>query len=267
MISETRQLLIKNKIISFDDVFKLATIAYEEYLKGKGDKDDYHSDFSLSALCDDSGFVSADISLVGENSPLRHKRPVKIEISARGVKPAKWTLEIELNQREGRYSSILITSHDSIWVNGFLSKFQDLISSFTPQNTLVANHLFSFWILTSIGLGYILHPILNGLVKLFAYPDPNHIPSQIELIFRKVPFLWYLFTHLSCVFVALGPAAWVVKPLKDLWPSVELAIGPEHTQIEKKRRNWILGFIGLVIIPIVVSILYDVLKFLTIGKS
>ena len=100
MINETRKLLIKKRIISFDDISKLTSMAYEEFLKEKDSEKDYFSDFSLSALCDDASFESGDISLLGENSPLRHKHPMGIEVSARGLRPAKWTLEIKLYQRK-----------------------------------------------------------------------------------------------------------------------------------------------------------------------
>jgi hypothetical protein len=267
MISETRQLLIKNKIISFDDVFKLATIAYEEYRKGKSDENDSWSEFSLSTICDDSSFNSSDISLLEKNSPLQNKRPLKISISAAGRKPEKWMLEIELNQWEGARSYVLIESHDSIWVNGFLARFQDTVSAFKPQNTIVRDHTIALVILASIGFGCILSPFIIGFANMMTNPNPTYIPSHFDLLVRKYPVIYYLVTTLMSSVVGTFPGVFMVNKLKTLWPSLELAIGPEHTQIEKKRRNWILGFIVLVIIPLVVSIVYDLLKTFTIGKT
>jgi len=40
MINETRKLLIKKRIISFDDISKLTSMAYEEFLKEKDSEKD-----------------------------------------------------------------------------------------------------------------------------------------------------------------------------------------------------------------------------------
>lgn len=261
LISETRQLTIKNKIISFEDVLKLSTLAYDEFLKGKNTDQDCYSEFSVFAVCsDNSSFESQDISLFQANSPLRNKRVTRIAISASGIKPARWRLEIEIRQRKWADNYVLIRSHDGIWVNGFLSKFNDLISSFTPQNTFVANHEVLLRVLASLGLGCIIGPVIIEFTKFIANPDPNYIPSKFDLMARKFPIVGYSVINLMCSVIGIAPAFLLIDKLKDLWPSVELAIGPEHTQIEKKRRNWIIGFFLLVVLPLILNFVYDLFK-------
>ena len=46
----------------------------------------------------------------------------------------------------------------------------------------------------------------------------------------------------------------------NLWPSIELDIGPEHFKIEKQKRKKLYAVAVLVIFPIVTALLYDIIK-------
>ena len=48
--------------------------------------------------------------------------------------------------------------------------------------------------------------------------------------------------------------------LLSLWPTIEFDFGPEHLNIEKSRRNRILVFITFAVIPIVLTLGYDLVK-------
>jgi hypothetical protein len=205
---------------------------------------DAHSTFSVSVDChDDSSFESGDMSLFADNSPLLIKRLEYIEISASGSKPAEWNLVAKFEREKG---SIKITSNDGVWVNGLLAKYQDLVSSFKPQNTFVKKYSFLIWILTTAACAYTIGSIA---VKLGLMPSPTGDLS--DKIFYTIPDLMLggLFAY---TFIII---------LRHLWPSVELAIGPEHTQIEKRIRSGLGLFCILVIIPMATNFIYDLIKY------
>jgi len=55
-------------------------------------------------------------------------------------------------------------------------------------------------------------------------------------------------------------ASEVRRWLLNLWPEIELDFGPEHLKVEKLRRLRISIVFSIAIIPIILTIVYDIAK-------
>jgi hypothetical protein len=155
---------------------------------------------------------------------------------------------------------VLIEGRDSIWVNGVMSKFNDLILAFAPQNTFVKRHWAMLCIIGALGIGCIMVPIIDAITRLTYQPDPNYKPSPMGMWLAAHSIAVPIVKHAMGSVIGFFVSAPLVVALRKLWPLIELATGPEHAQIERKRRIWLLNFTLLTIIPLIVNIVYDVLK-------
>ena len=56
------------------------------------------------------------------------------------------------------------------------------------------------------------------------------------------------------------PAQYLVTKLRELYPIVELKLGPEYTQLEAKKRKKLYTVISAGVIPFVISLLIELVK-------
>jgi hypothetical protein len=69
-----------------------------------------------------------------------------------------------------------------------------------------------------------------------------------------------VFKYIVAYLGGFSPALLLIGQLKELWPAVEIQIGPEHTLVEKSRRKWMAVVITLGVLPLLVNLFYDILK-------
>jgi hypothetical protein len=55
---------------------------------------------------------------------------------------------------------------------------------------------------------------------------------------------------------ALPVRDWIL----ELWPLIELDLGPEHLKIEKRRRARLAIVTAAIVLPILLRVLYDIVK-------
>ena len=236
----------------FSDLNKLASIAYDEYRVGKNKSRPYSSSFSISVQCvDRSSYESGDLALLREDSPIRGKRITKMDISAYGPDgdEQRWRIRIEIGHGDYRGAGVLIEGRESIWVNGVMSKFNDLILAFAPQSTFVKRHWNLLCIFGALGIGCITYNIFGAVMRFVVQPSLEPESWRFRLFMQGIMSICGLSFSMP-----------LVAKLSTLWPTIELATGPEHAQIERKRRVWLLNFTLLAIIPLIVNIVYDLFK-------
>ena len=87
----------------------------------------------------------------------------------------------------------------------------------------------------------------------------NHISARIA---PKIEVLgWLLIELLSYWLMGIPWAPYIRNWLLNLWPVIEFDFGPEHMKVEKLRRLRISIVFSTAIIPIVIAIGYDLLKY------
>lgn len=261
-IRESRYAKIENKVVTLEGVHRLAQVINAEYLKTK--LASQHASISFMAKCfDNSSFESEDVSLFSSDSVLNSKRIASFEISYYCYDVNAY-VKIDLAHGDSSYgNSITITGTESTWVNGIMKKLEEIVNSFRPQNRFVKNHRFFVNSVLALSLGVVFTWIIRWVVSIFP-PEPTTNISQWEKllseIFERVPIVRVVFRCLIGYPVGYFPALFITDKLSSLWPSIEIQVGPEHTFIEKKRRNWVISVILLGILPLLVSIVYDLIK-------
>lgn len=269
-IRESRSLKIKDRIISRDDLLKLAEVVYSEYKKSKKGE---HKSIKFVASCEDgSSFESEDPSLFKE-SPLTSKRITRVRMDYYNYVSGR-RLSIEISHEDNDFLSsydnrVNLEGEDSKWVNGTLKSIEEIIEGFKPQSTIVKKNRWLLTILLGIGIGalavyLIIAPLANSLSSSTSQSDTTNYDALIKFV-QAYPFTLYVIKYLFFEFFGFFPALFLVDKLCSLWPTVEIQVGPSHKLIEKRRRGWLGSAIVIGVIPLIIQLLYDLFKGFLVG--
>ncbi len=256
-IRESRHVSIEMKIVKLEDLHRLAAVVKAEHSESL--EQEQHSSASFLAGCaDNSSFESEDIDIFGPESFLAKKRVLSASMEFHRYSDNSY-ISIDLNHGNYGSNAITVVGTDSTWVNGITSKLSNIVDSFDPQSGFVRNHPRLLNGILALGYG----SVFTWFVTAIPSSPPQDIPEWARILrelFDKAPILRTLFRYLIGIPVGIFPAFWTTWQLSELWPTVEIQIGPEHLFVEKRRRKWIaLVFTGGVL-PLLLSVIYDVLK-------
>lgn len=273
-ISESRVLNIEEKIFTLHNIRDLARCIWEDYLSSKKIEDQQYEEERVPGLpkikffikCfDNSSFESINIDILNDDSVINRKRIKQIKISYEyiGSKNIKLELNHGNNDKQNSNSSYINVSGDeSLWVNGTLSNLNELLSSFPPQNGFL--NKYKSWITGSI---FVIGTLSFGFL-IDLQEDGAYSPywSKFLLNFSWNALFGQMFVGIfgGAVLVAYSSPI-ITKYINLLWPSVELQIGPDHKQIEKRKRraSWLI--LTVFILPFTISILGGILLRLIIN--
>lgn len=259
-INESRILNVEYKVVNLGDVRKLARVINEEYVNLKSAEKDARIRFSASCF-DGSRFSSKDVALFDDASVLSTKRVQSISVTFSSYDTGE-DIDIDLTHedRSGSYSNrIKVSGDNSTWVNGTLKRLEEVVESFTPQNTFLVRYRYIVNTILALGIG----TMYFWVVSLFPSEPSENPPAWAKRMgefLDQAPFLYYFIKYLVACGMGWFPALMLLDKLKTFWPTLEIQIGPEHTLIEKQRRAWVLGAILIGVVPLVTSFIYDVLK-------
>jgi hypothetical protein len=259
-IRETRQLAVRQRVVTLTAVRQLAERLSDEYEATAGDHD--RPDLSFSVACDDgSAFESSDVALFAPDSVVSKKRVERVTLLFRNY-PARASIEIKLAHGDSQHgNSVVVYGLDSTWVNGTLKQLEETIASFPPQNTFVARHTTLVTTTIALGLGSLFVWTVRLIVaRAVGHPAVPATKDATDVLIDRFPALLYLIQYGFSYLIGMFPAWTIVDRLKALWPDVELQIGPEHSQIQKKRRLVLASVMVLGVLPLVTNLLYDVLR-------
>lgn len=163
-------------------------------------------------------------------------------------------------------NSVSVQGTDANWVNALQTRIKEAFDAALPQNSFLLKNKTSIKILFAFGLGrlyaYVLQLVLIPFIPIpdsFVKNPPTWLVS-FATFFNNHHFLFTLFDYLIYLPVGLLGFSYLISKAKDLWPSIEFQIGPTHTYIERKRRKLVYAFYSLGVLPLLSSIIYDVLK-------
>ncbi len=256
-IRESRHTSIEQKIVRIDDLYHLSAVIKAEHSTSV--KQEQHSSASFMAGCaDNSSFESEDIDIFAPESFLAKKRVLSVSMTFHRYSDNSY-INVELNHGNYGSNSITVRGTDSTWVNGIAGKLSDITESFDPQGSFVRKHPLLLNGILALGYG----SVFTWIVTAIPSSPPQEIPEWARLLrelFEKAPILRVLFRYLIGVPVGIFPAFLTTWKLSELWPSVEIQIGPEHLFVEKRRRKRLgLVFAGGVL-PLLLSVIYDIIK-------
>jgi hypothetical protein len=261
-ITEHRYITIEQRIITLSDVRKLANELHSIYKKRRKDK---KKKFDIEAYCNEKVvFTSADPQIFADDSPIVSKRVWRIEMGLY-IEPSE-AIKVKLthNPSQPLDNQISVIGNDSNWVNGTLKKLEEIVDSFSPQNTIIRRYSKALAVILALTIGLFFFNIITLVFAWLAPSSPNITLSQqtLELLrYYKIPIAVTVFLAKYALALSIGgaPAASVVAWMVGLFPMVELQIGPEYKLIEKRRRKLIVNTISITgIVSLLAQIVFDV---------
>jgi hypothetical protein len=254
---ETRRLRIANVIIRPEDVRNLARIIVRAGESAPGQSSTKRQSFVVHAV-DDSQYDSGTPEIFADGAILDKKQVHAIEMSFSDYS-ANSRISINLAQEahlSGR-SRIEVSGADSTWVNGNMRLMEDAVETWEHQAVWPRNFRWAIQILAAFGIGRVFQLIEWFILAHFVPVKPiSPRPQWADALRPLVPILdWG-----GAFLLGIWPAILLTQKLMKLWPSVELRMGREWAQVTRRRRQylWLVFTIGIV--PILLSILYDLIK-------
>lgn len=138
-ILESRNVKIKGRIVSLENIRRLAAIIQKRYEAKK--VDDKYCRISFSVTCfDESNFESADMGIFSEDSVLSSKRVSDISLRYSSYEDDE-AIEVRLSHGNYEHNNyIKVSGTDSEWVNGVVRKLEEEVSAFHPQNKFLTEY-------------------------------------------------------------------------------------------------------------------------------
>lgn len=259
-IKISRELKIYGRIVKPDNIRELAKRVYEEYVSDKSNHKDIN--FILRGI-DETQYESEDIKIFSNNGILDTRRIIAVEITYSNHTNDK-RISIKLKHTITDYewgNVIFVSGSDKLWVDGVIKYFEDTIANWEKQPNWPHKYGSLLAVIFAVGIGIGIGLLcLNILNFIFAYVIVVHpiSPKPGWIIVLQV------------LFISLGlssgiwPACYIANKLKRLYPIVELRTGPKHMQLETKRKKLVAAVISRGILPLVISLIVELIKIIII---
>lgn len=257
-ITENRQIVVKNKVLTLANVRAVARVVVNE-LESLSEDECKKVDFAFSVRCDDgSSFQSESIEIFAEDSVITRRRVTHINIRY-SYYPTKALVEVALRHGD-MDATITVSGRNRMWVAGTLDNLASLFESFSPQVNPYLKHPVAIEFGVAMGIGSIIFFLLGFLP--FDPPKEEDARKFVWLTdaLTQFPMLRYVIKYAAIWFMGMPWTSFVNVRFKRLWPSIELQIGPEHLMIEKLRRKLLAAVFVLGVVPLLIAVLYDILK-------
>lgn len=260
-MKETRKFEIKNKIFTKKDILNIGEIFLNEYKSAQKAGD--HSSIMFKINCvDDTSYESESINLFDNGGILDTKKIDLLEITFHNYMAEKY---INISVVSGGYyrNNLLVRGDDENWVRGIFTKLKEIIDSIKPQDNFIIRHKTAVLHVIAFGVGIFLRFLLLSILDINS--GYTKYPSETVKIIAS-----FLVAHSYLMFPLDWFTSWVMgiswaplirSWLLNFWPSIEFDFGPEHLKVEKLRRIRITMVFSIVIIPIVLEIAYDLVKY------
>lgn len=217
----------------------------------RGLKKQIYTSKSFLFRFEDSSTLEAEDPSIFDEGQLKRVEEINITLSSSGRR-----INLRLTQRRyGSSSEFSISGNDRNWVNSVNSKLTEIINSITPQNITAKKYGWLIQIVSAFGIGILAE---NFILLLLAASLKKPFPHFFVKNELNDYFLYYLFSFALGIFYELLFFN-IPEKIEKIWPIVELQIGPEHTLKEKKIRKIWSQFFILGILPILISVISDIL--------
>lgn len=258
----SRGIPVRSRIITETDLVRFLSIFQTEY--DSLSRMSKHISMRLNARFEDNTAIEADSSREFLASGLlKTKRAVSMDLSLTDYEN-KNSIGLSLSHGDSDYgNSISVQSESENWVSALSTRLKESVDACTPQKSFLLKHkrLLEFVVALSIGRVYLwLLDLLFPLLQIRPIENPPEWVLSIRSFFVGHPFISILFYYALMFANGWFPSIWLLSKANKLWPSIEFQIGPQHTHIEKNRRKLISAIFTLGILPLLVSLIYDVIK-------
>lgn len=253
-MKETRRKIIKDKIFTKDDIRNIYKIVKEI--------NNNKSSLELELNCQDGcSYESESDDLLNDGDIIDTKRCASVSIEYHNYDLER-RISITLRHGMDYGNEFIVSGLDRNWVSGIFDRINTTINSVKPQKHWFVQYQSIILHVSAFFFGLMFFRILD--VLLFQHIEPTDTPSEIikaiRDFFHKYPFVRHTILGTCFWFQGIFPVlilrGWVLK----LWPSVEFDFGPEHQKSEKNKRNRLGLFFSVIIIPLLITFIYDLIK-------
>ncbi|MBO9200222.1 MULTISPECIES: hypothetical protein [Niastella] len=243
LIREKRKISIEYKRITPEVIRRLATIVDNEVkleIQNNRETSCYFL-YSVDAA-DDSSYESQTISIFEEKELIEQKVISQVNMRFNLIDNSK-NIEIQLqhvNDDKNNGNYVLVSGDDPTWVNGVTTRINEIISltEFQPKTSNLIN--------VSVVVVGILIMVLY--FRLFHYPIQKYNDNLATIIFLVISIL------------TLWGGSSLINYLQEMYPLVELQTGSNYLQIPREKRKTINLILVTIVVPLLLALIYDVIK-------
>jgi hypothetical protein len=252
-VRETRRLIVRDVIVSADDVRLLSRIISD----AASELGTPRTHFTVSAF-DASEYEGSSNSLFQEGGLLETK-----QIRSIGMFMANQATDAEVRVRichettDYGGSEVTVSGYDSTWVNGVMARLEDAINGWQEQASWPRRFRWLFVILAALGIGYIYSFALDLVFDHIIHIQPiRPRPAWADSLQPAVPFI----SLIANFMVGIWPSLLLMNRLPALWPRVEICTGKEYARVASTRRRYAWAVFSLIMLPLLLSAVYDGIK-------
>jgi hypothetical protein len=222
---------------------------------------------------DDTRFESDTPEVFQEESLTEYGRPIAVAMYYRNYTDNSYiTIHLTHGDADFHGNEAEVSGSDSAWLNANFQGLQDALNRVKRQKGLsLRRHQTLLLNLIALGIGsavFLAMDLLDWVLGKTGHQAFGRLPAPwvqvlsslgVFLIFVKWFFRWFL---------GLGWGAFSVRRwLLSMWPSIEFDFGLPHLQTEAIQRGRLAAVSALIIVPILISMIYDVLKNLILSRT
>lgn len=264
-MKQTRTIAISNRVFASQDFRRIAKIL---------DQQDKHAadprvSTEYEVKFDDNTTVESDSpDVFSDESLTAPARPVAIRMSLRDYARGRH-ISLSIDHGDSGYGNVAIVSaSEPSWLSENFLALKDALDRTRPQDFWFRRHPTLLVNLIALGIGSLGMLIIDPLVVVLGTtlglqnvvtPLPPDSPWRPVLASAQ-PFLyvggWLWKWALGFFWGAFQVRRWLLA----MWPSIEFDFGLTHLQTEKRRRDRLKAVAALVILPILTTLLYDLMK-------
>ncbi|WP_177733459.1 hypothetical protein [Flavobacterium inviolabile] len=239
-IREKRMLTFNFKIITPKIIRNLSDIIEKEVQSLTEDRrNDFYILYTVDTR-DNTSFESQSNEIFKENQILENRIVQKITMHFYTYDNSK-SIEIQIVHSvkdENLQNFIKVSGDETIWVNGVLVRLSEILDWADNQIHIKYSN-------------YIILPLLiifNIEFYRLILMNPIFDANLCKLLFAVV---FIISIHLSTKFPTY---------IQNLWPSIEIQTGLDHQNSVKKGRNKLFWILTSIILPLLLALIYDLIK-------
>ncbi len=277
-------------VINLDDIGRLENVFEQAFERDKLKLAESNDVKSRSPFLEVAKSISfwEDFNVSFEYDSTSSSSQMVSDLSDMHVRKCKWIMMAFWSPIDDKRASVSIVSgsrfsiecsaDDRQFVSGFLRSVADVVTGIKPQNSSLQRFIQIFDIPLLVILAGLIDyfwfskiiPDFWSFIFSFFVPPKSEInnigTNQLALIFLRHPNVVYFGYQVWNISLSFCLAFCVLKLIKielnQMYPKIEFSFGPEHMREELRSRRTLYGILSVVVLPLVLDLIYDVLKLL-----
>ncbi|MGB4781515.1 hypothetical protein [Candidatus Methylomirabilis sp.] len=264
-MKQTRTIGISDRVFTSQDLARIATIFQNQADVSGGEQ----GRCAYEVGYDDRTTVESDTAEVfSEESLNAPARPIAIRMSFRDYSRGR-NLSLSLDHGDSAYrNAAVVSGSEPAWLAETFLALKEALDRTKPQEHWLRRHPTLLLNLIALGIGslgvllidLVLTLFFNGL-HLERVISPLPVTSPWRQVFAEATPALYVagwFWRWLCGYMwgAFAVRRWLLAT----WPTIEFDFGLAHLHEEKQRRRRLNAVGALVVLPIVTTFVYDLMK-------